>query len=89
MNVEVVEILKVVIPAVISGVVALVVASRQNKTAVADINLKHNEQLALILYRLDQLEKKMDKHNNFMERLNIVETKINMFHGKGDGNGTK
>ena len=89
MNVEVVEILKVVIPAVISGVVALVVASRQNKTAVADINLKHNEQLTLILYRLDQLEKKMDKHNNFMERLNIVETKINMFHGKGDGNGAK
>lgn len=89
MDVEVVEILKVVIPAVISGVVALVVASRQNKTAVADINLKHNEQLTLILYRLDQLEKKMDKHNNFMERLNIVETKINMFHGKGDGNGAK
>lgn len=89
MNVEVVEILKVVIPAVISGVVALVVASRQNKTAVADINLKHNEQLTLILYRLDQLEKKMDKHNNFMERLNIVETKINMLHGKGDGNGAK
>lgn len=89
MNVEVVEILKVVIPAVISGVVALVVASRQNKTAVADIYLKHNEQMTLILYRLDQLEKKMDKHNNFMERLNIVETKINMFHGKGDGNGAK
>lgn len=88
MDAEMVEILKVVIPAVISGVVALVVASRQNKTAVADINLKHNEQLTLILYRLDQLEKKMDKHNNFMERLNIVETKINMFH-KGDGNGAK
>lgn len=84
MDVEVVEILKVVIPAVISGVVALVVASRQNKTAVANINLEHNERLTLILYRLDQLEKKMDKHNNFMERLNVVETKVNMFHGKNE-----
>lgn len=84
MSVEAVEILKVVIPAVISGVVALVVASRQNKTAVANINLEHNERLTLILYRLDQLEKKMDKHNNFMERLNVVETKVNMFHGKNE-----
>lgn len=84
MSAETVEILKTIVPAVISAIVALIVASKQNKTAVDGINLKHNEQLALILYRLDQLEKKMDKHNNFMERLNVVETKVNMLHGKNE-----
>ena len=81
--------LKVIIPAVVSAVVALIVASQQNKTTVADINQKHNEQLTLILYRLEQLEKKMDKHNNFMERLGVVEAKLNMLNGKGESNGKK
>lgn len=89
MSAEAVEILKTIIPAVISAVVALVVATKQNKIAAEDINQKHNEQLTLILYRLEQLEKKMDKHNNFMERLGIVETKINLFHGKGESDGKK
>lgn len=88
MSAETIEMFKVIIPAVISAVVALIVASKQNKTTVADINQKHNEQLTLIIYRLDQLEKKMDKHNNFMERLGVVEAKLNML-GKGDTNGTK
>ena len=63
---------------VISGVVALVVAGFQ-----------HSKTTALIEYRLKQLEDKMDKHNNFMERLGIVETKINMYQGKGNNNGAK
>ena len=58
---------------VISGLVALYVANRQyNKTA------------ALMEYRLEQLEKKMDKHNNFIERLTMLETKMGM---KNDSNG--
>lgn len=89
MSAEAIEMLKVIIPAALSAVVALVVASKQNKTTVADINQKHNEQLTLILYRLDQLEKKMDKHNNFMERLGIVEAKVNMLNSKGAGDGKK
>lgn len=60
---------------VVSGVVALLVAGRQ-----------HSKTTALIEYRLEQLEKKMDKHNNFMERLGIVETKMNMLHGADGGN---
>ena len=30
----------------------------------------------LIVYRLEQLEKKMDKHNNVIERVTILETKV-------------
>ena len=52
---------------IISGVVALVVASVQ-----------HSKVSALIQYRLEQLEKKVDKHNNVVERLTILEAKMNM-----------
>lgn len=52
---------------VISGVVALVVASVQ-----------HSKVSALIQYRLEQLEKKVDKHNNVVERLTILEAKMNI-----------
>jgi hypothetical protein len=31
---------------------------------------------SLTMYRLEQLEKKMDKHNNFIERLTLVENNI-------------
>lgn len=50
---------------IISGVVALVVAYTQNSKTTA-----------LLEYRLKQLEDKMDKHNNFIERLTKVETKL-------------
>jgi len=30
----------------------------------------------LIMYRLEQLEKKMDKHNSVIERVTILETKV-------------
>ena len=50
---------------VISGVVALLVAGKQ-----------HSKTTALLEYRLEQLEKKMDKHNNFIERLTILEAKL-------------
>ena len=54
-----------VIGAVISGVVAVVVA-----------NKKHDETMALVQYRLEELEKKVDKHNNLVERMYVVETKL-------------
>ena len=30
----------------------------------------------LLMYRIEQLEKKMDKHNNVIERVTILETKV-------------
>ena len=37
----------------------------------------------LIMYRLEQLEKKMDKHNNVIERVTILETKVNDLENDG------
>ena len=39
----------------------------------------------LISYRVEQLEKKVDKHNNFAERLPVVEEQIKVInHRLGD-----
>ena len=63
---------------VISGAVALWVAGRQHKASMAEVQNKHNEQMALIEYRLKELEEKVDKHNNLVERMYVVETKLNL-----------
>lgn len=34
----------------------------------------------LTLYRIEQLEKKVDKHNNFAERLPVVEEQLKDFN---------
>jgi len=39
---------------------------------------------SLTLYRLEQLEKKMDKHNNFLERLCRVEGAVRTLGGNPD-----
>lgn len=54
-----------VIGAVISGIVSLVVATKQQ-----------SKTMALVEYRLDELEKKVDKHNNLVERMYKVEAEI-------------
>lgn len=38
--------------------------------------INNNKQNALMLYRLEQLENKVDKHNNLVERMYIAEGKI-------------
>ena len=37
----------------------------------------------LIMYRLEQLEKKMDKHNNVIERVTVLETKVQELENDG------
>lgn len=56
-----------------AGVVITVIAGN-NKTSK---QLK--EQSAMMLYRIEQLEKKQDKHNTLIERMYNVEDKIHLF----------
>ena len=51
-----------IIAALISGGVSLLVSSHQ-----------HSKSMALIEYRIGELEDKMDKHNNLIERVAIIE----------------
>lgn len=52
---------------IISGLVAIIVCTIQN-----------NKNLALVTYRLEQLEKKVDKHNNLVERMTVLETEMHI-----------
>lgn len=56
-----------VVGAIISGAVALIVSGKQ-----------HNKTIALVEYRLGQLEAKVDKHNNLVERMYDVEEKVSV-----------
>lgn len=56
-----------IIGAVISGAVSLIVSEWQNSKTIA-----------LIQYRLAELEKKVDKHNNLQDRMVAVETRLDV-----------
>lgn len=59
--------LATVVSSVISGLVAIYVCSVQN-----------DKTMALISYRLEQLENKVNKHNNLVERMTVVETELDI-----------
>ena len=66
--------LSTIIGAVISGIVALIVAG-----------IQHSKTTALVEYRLKELEEKVDKHNNLVERMYAVESKIAILGRRTDG----
>lgn len=61
-----------VIGSVISGLVAIYVCTVQN-----------DKTMALVIYRLEQLEHKVEAHNNLVERMTAVETELDIIgHNK-------
>ena len=53
--------METIIAAVISGLISAA-------SAIAVCIINNNKQVSLIIYRLEQLEKKQDKNNNVIER---------------------
>lgn len=43
--------------------------------------LAHRKSITLLSYRLDQLEKKVDKHNNLVERVYRLESRMDGAEG--------
>ncbi len=77
------------IEAVITGAVAILVcminnayqrraSEKQHQATVAAAEKQHNTTITLIEYKLDQLTRKVEKHNNAVERLYIVERAIDV-----------
>lgn len=64
------------IEAVITGAVAIAVCMINNAVQYKAQREQHNTTIALIEYKLDQLAKKVDLHNNAVERLYAVEQKV-------------
>ena len=62
--------METIIAAVISAAVTLLVCVINNRSQNAQTR-------ALINYRLQELEKKVDKHNNVVERVFILEGQMN------------
>lgn len=73
MGATIITALSTIVGAVISGIVAVVVASKQ-----------HDKTTALIEYRIKELEEKVDKHNNLIERMYVVETKLNLLSKRAE-----
>lgn len=69
MNTEIV----VSIIGLVGMVVVALISYAGNKAGAKKAN---SEATALFAYRLDQLEKKMDKHNNLIERMTRVEQRV-------------
>lgn len=81
------------IEAIITGAVAIVVcminnawqqkrADEQHQVTMKATEKQHNTTIALIEYKLDQLERKVDLHNNAVERLYAVERKCEVYDEK-------
>ena len=55
---------------------ALIAAGAAIAVCMINNHHQHNKTITLIDYRMQQLEKKVDLHNNAVERLFIVEKKL-------------
>lgn len=64
------------IEAVISGAAAILVCMINNHFQQKRADEQHNTTIALIEYKLDQLTRKVELHNNAVERLYEVERKL-------------
>ena len=60
--------MEAVITAAITGTVTLVVCMINNIFQSRQVEKKHNETITLIEYKLNELTKRVDKHNNVVER---------------------
>lgn len=65
-----------VISALISAAATLLVCVINNHYQRKEAEEKHDETISLINYKLDQLTKKVDLHNNAVERLYKVEQQL-------------
>lgn len=72
------------IEALITGVVAIIVCMVNNIYQRKAADKQHNITIELIEYKLDQLTKKVDLHNNAVERLYEVEKKLGIDEEKID-----
>ena len=62
--------------ALIAAGATLLVCLINNYFQQKQVEKKHDETISLITYRLDQLEKKQDLHNNAVSRLYEVEKRL-------------
>ena len=71
-----------IISSLISAFAALSVCLINNHFTRAAASKQHEQTVELITYRLDQLEKKVDKHNQLVERTYDLEKRADVIEEK-------
>jgi hypothetical protein len=71
-----------IIAALISSAAAIVVCMINNRVTMKRTEKAHQDNIVLISYRLEQLEQKVDKHNNIIERTYNLENKADLLEEK-------
>lgn len=64
------------IEAIITGIVAILVCMINNAFQQKRADQQHHTTIELIEYKLDQLEKKVEMHNNAVFRLTTLENEV-------------
>jgi len=67
-----------------TGIVAIAVAAISLVGNLVGSFLAHRKSTAIIVYRIDELEKKVQKHNNLVERMVAVEQSCKSAHHRID-----
>ena len=71
-----------IIASLISALAAIVVCMINNHFQNQKVQKAHNDNIVLISYRLEQLEQKVDKHNNIVERTYELERRADVMEEK-------
>ena len=61
------------LPALISSAAALLICLINNFAVQSQNKELHNQTIQLIQYRIDELSKAVEKHNNIVERMALIE----------------
>lgn len=70
------------IAALLSGGTAIVVCLINNVCQQRNVQKQHERTISLIEYRIDELTKKVDKHNSVIERMYVLEERQNTINNK-------
>lgn len=68
--------------ALLSGGTAIVVCLINNICQQRNVQKQHEKTVSLIEYRIDELTKKVDKHNSVVERMYVLEERQNAINNK-------
>jgi uncharacterized protein YlxW (UPF0749 family) len=71
-----------IIASLISALAAIVVCMINNHFQNQKVQKAHNDNIVLISYRLEQLEQKVDKHNNLIDRTYELERRADVMEEK-------
>ena len=71
-----------ILASLISALSAIMVCMINNHFQNKKVQKAHNDNIVLVSYRLEQLEHKVDKHNNLIERTYELERKTSVLEEK-------